>query len=205
MEKTDVRSVDIPVTRSGPVKTTAGRLYGSGPEAVIFSNMDTNDQNEWAPIVNELVPYAHMILTYDYVQLRDDQSGTLEDAIAFVKDIGAERVILIGASRGGVASVKVASRSHDGIIGIAAISAPIEYEGTVFYSSEELGAIKVPKLLINSEHDEGVNGTRRMFEIVHDPKEMLILPGNGHGTEIFADQRELLVNRLKGFIEDLFS
>ena len=75
-----------------------------------------------------------MILTYDYFQQMDDQSWVLEDVILFAKESGAEETVLIGASRGGVTSLKVAAGSDgtDGIIGVAALSAPIVYKFTVW-------------------------------------------------------------------------
>ncbi|WP_321491847.1 hypothetical protein [uncultured Desulfobacter sp.] len=51
--------------------------------------MDTNDQREWGAVINGLISDRYMIPTYDYPQHRDDQSTTLEDAISFVRDSGA--------------------------------------------------------------------------------------------------------------------
>jgi esterase/lipase len=174
--------------------------------AIIFSNMDTNDQSEWDPIVNDLISDRYMILTYDYFQHMDDQSRTLEDAIAFVCDAGAKKIILIGASRGGVASIKVAARHiyNDCIAGVVAFSAPIEYAGTVFYSRDELRGIKIPKVLINSTNDDGANDTRKMFEIFDDPKELLFYPGDAHGTELFEKERESIRGKLQDFIAAAF-
>lgn len=207
MKSLETKKVSIPITQS----STNNRfikciLYGSGHSAIIFSNMDTNDQSEWEPILKDIITDGHMILTYDYCEHMDDQSGTLEDAISFVCDLGAKKVVLIGASRGGVASIKVAARqqTNDSIVGLVAFSAPIEYEGTVFYSNDELRGIKVPKLLINSENDGGANDTRKMFEILDDPKELLLYPGDAHGTELFNEERESLIKKLQDFTDSVF-
>ncbi|ABQ27647.1 alpha/beta hydrolase [Geotalea uraniireducens] len=205
MQLINTKSVVIPISQSSLEKNTNGKLYGSGRTAIIFSNMDTNDQSEWLPIVNELISEKHMILTYDYLQHMDDQSRTLEDAISFVKTSGAKRIVLIGASRGGVASIKVAARSidNDCIVGVVALSAPISYEGFVFYNNDELCKIRIPKLLINSESDDGADDTRKMHEIFIEPKETIFFPGDAHGTELFAKERESLVGKLKDFIESV--
>ena len=187
-------------------KSVNGKLYGSGDMAIIFSNMDTNEQNEWKPMINELISDKYMGLTYDYPEYMDDQSEILEEVILFVLGLGAKKIVLIGASRGGVASIKVASRqvNNDNIVGIVAISAPIEYEGTVFYSDDELRGIKVPKLLLNSERDGGAEDNRKMLEIFNDPKELLFYSGDAHGTELFDNERKSVTNKLKGFIKSVF-
>ncbi|WP_012645285.1 alpha/beta hydrolase [Geotalea daltonii] len=168
--------------------------------------MDTNDQSEWEPAVNALLSDGYQILTYDYPEHIDDQSRTLEDAISFIAATGARKIILVGASRGGVASIKVAARNtnSDAIVGVVALSAPIEYEGTIFYNNHELSDIKIPKLLINSENDDGVNDTRKMFELFEGSKELLICPGNAHGTELFH-QEESIIKKLRNFAKSVFA
>ncbi len=203
MQLNNPQSVSIPIPQSSQDnKFTNGNIYGSGHMAIILSNMDTNDQSEWDAIIGDLISDGYMVLTYDYFQHMDDQSRTLEDAISFICDAGAKKIILIGASRGGVASIKVAARhiGNRSVVGVVAFSAPIEYEGTVFYSEGELSRIKIPKLLINSENDDGASDTRRMFELFENPKELLFYPGAAHGTELFDKERESIVTKLQNFI-----
>lgn len=201
------QSVRIPLTGSYNDKISEGKLYGSGEHGIIFSNMDTNNQSEWTPVISKMVSDDYMILTYNYYQYEDDQSGILENAISFLKASGAKKIILIGASRGGVASLKVSAKTtmKDCIVGVVALSAPIEYEGTVFYSNDELCRIEIPKLLINSESDDGADDTRKMYELFKRPKEMILYPGAAHGTELFDEECESLVGRLKNFAESVFA
>ncbi|WP_028583985.1 alpha/beta hydrolase [Desulfogranum mediterraneum] len=207
MQAPQTRSVQIPLLKSYPGRTTRGTLHGAGEQAVIFSNMDTDQQMEWEPIIAALRPKGYQLLSYNYLQYEEEQSRVLEDAIAFMGSAGAARIILIGASRGGVASVKVAAQAvkNDDIVGLAALSAPIEHDGSVFYASEELRTIAIPTLLINSESDEGAGDSRTMYELFSEPKELLFYPGDAHGTELFAANRSSLVEKLKSFIESVFA
>jgi hypothetical protein len=186
-------------------KSVNGKLYGLGDIAIIFSNMDTNEQNEWNPIISDLIADRYMGLTYDYPEHMDDQSEILEEVISFARGLGAKKIVLIGASRGGVASIKVASRqvNNDSIVGIVAISAPTEYEGTVFYSNDELRGIKIPKLLLNSEKDGGAEDNRKMLEIFREPKELLFYSGDGHGTELFDNERESVTTKINNFMRSV--
>ncbi len=203
MKSVNRQSVRIPVkSLSSERYSTQGFLYGYSETAIILSNMDTNDQTEWDGVVEGLVADTAMILTYDYPQQQDDQSPILQQAISFVCAAGAKNVILVGASRGGVASIKVAAHSpvDPRLVGVVALSAPIEYEGKVFYSKEELGRIKIPKLLINSEHDDGASDTREMFQLFEEPKEMLFYPGDAHGTQLFARDQQSITTKLQDFV-----
>ena len=123
--------------------------------------------------------------------------------VSFARDLGAKKIILVGASRGGVASIKVASRqaNNDTIVGIVAISAPIEYEGTVFYNNDELRRIKIPKLLLNSEKDGGAEDNRKMLEIFSEPKELFFYSGDAHGTELFENERKSVTTKINGFMK----
>ena len=186
-------------------RSVNGKRYGSGDIAIIFSNMDTNEQSEWNPIINCLISDRYMGFTYDYPEHKDDQSEILEEVISFAHGLGVKKIVLVGASRGGVASIKVAARqvNNDKIVGVIAISAPIEYEGTVFYSDSELRTIKIPKLLVNSEKDDGAEDNRKMLELFSEPKELLFYSGDAHGTELFENERESVVIKFNGFMKSV--
>ena len=186
-------------------RSVNGKLYGSGDIAIIFSNMDTNEQSEWKPIIGDLISNRSMGITYDYPEHLDDQSEILEKVISFSRSLGAKKIVLIGASRGGVATIKTAARHDhdDSVVGIIAISAPIEYEGTVFYSNDELRSIKIPKLLLNSEEDDGAEDNRKMIEAFSEPKSLLLYPGNAHGTELFVNERESVTTKINVFVKSV--
>lgn len=200
--------ITIPISQStSDTPSVPGTLYGSGTTAVILSNMDTNDQREWAPVVEALSSGPHMVVTYDYPGFSLEQSPILEAVIAHVTAMGATRIFLAGASRGGVASLKVAAKHPNDkrIVGIAALSSPIEHEGTIFYTEEELKAISVPKLLINSEGDDGAADNHRMLALFSAPKTLAFYPGDGHGTQIFDEHKDAAVETLATFINHAFS
>ncbi|OPX96004.1 MAG: Alpha/beta hydrolase family protein [Syntrophorhabdus sp. PtaB.Bin006] len=201
-----MQTVSIPIVQSNSSLTTDGKIYGSRERAVIFSNMDTNNQNEWSSIIELINSNDCMFITYNYVQYEVDQSTTLDSVVSFAKNLEVKQIILVGASRGGVASIKVAANmfDKDHIVGVVALSAPIEHEGIVFYNSEELSRIRIPKLLVNSESDECVAGTFKMYQLVNYPKELLIYSGEAHGTEIFLKDGKAFAQKLNDFISSVF-
>src|SRR5512145_773059 len=108
-----MQTVSIPIDQSNSSVTTDGRIYGSGERAVIFSNMDTNNQNEWSSIIELIDSNDCMFITYNYVQQGVDQSTTLHSVVSFARNLGVKQIVLAGASRGGVASIKVAANIFD--------------------------------------------------------------------------------------------
>lgn len=201
------KSFSIPTTKANTDKKTIdGFFYGSGDIAIIFSNMDTNNQKEWNPLIYNLISEKYLSVTYTYAEHTDDQSWALEEVVSFTCDMGAKKIVLIGASRGGVASIKVAARNvnnNNKIVGVVSISAPIEYEGSIFYSLEELKGIKIPKLLLNSERDGGADDNRKMMEIFREPKELYFYPGDAHGTELFGNELESISKKIDSFIKSV--
>lgn len=81
-------------------RSVNGKLHGFGDIAIIFSNMDTNEQDEWNPIISDIISDRYMGITYDYPEHLDDQSEILEEVMSFSRSLGAKKIVLIGASRG---------------------------------------------------------------------------------------------------------
>src|SRR5262245_42923759 len=109
--------------------TVTGELYGSSETAVIFSVMGNCDPG-WREFAQLTAAQGIMSLTYQWRGCRD--SGAVDEveiqkfvddlrgAINLVRDQGAQKIILAGASLGGCASAKLAVESQaDGLIVIA--------------------------------------------------------------------------------------
>ena len=146
-----------------------------------------------------------MTLSYQYNNEGNNRIDDLDEVLKFVKNMNLKKHILIGASRGGVISLKSAINSNfkDSISAVVAISAPQNYEGETFYSDEELKKINIPVLLINSEFDDAVLDTERMYELLKGKKELLICSGNNHGTDIFHDNEDILIEKICNFVTSI--
>jgi dienelactone hydrolase len=201
----EVNVVKIPSTSGRPIK---GTIYGSGPNVVILSNMDPNELDSWAPIIPELVAQKKSVLSYAYNRIGTERVKDLLEVLDFVQSHGFLKVVLIGACRGGVITIQAAAinNSKSEIVAVAALAAPIQYEGTTFYSSEELSSISVPKLLINSEGDDSASDTRKIYEVFIEPKAISFYSGNEHGTDIFnnPDHKKVLIEQLANFVSSSF-
>lgn len=191
-------------TPSGPRAVTfttadgaelSGTLYGNGKVAVIFSNMGDKHEDSWAGVAQAVAEAGYLTLTYDFrywvngkIQnsLVKHVSEDLQAAADFVQAQGAEQVVLVGASMGGMATAKTAASAQASAAII--IAAPLDASSVgVVVEDEELRAITAPKLFITSEDDKTVEpeALRAMYELAVEPKELKVFPGTAHGTDLF--------------------
>jgi pimeloyl-ACP methyl ester carboxylesterase len=187
--------------------TLSGTLYGSGASAVVFSHMFPTDQTSWTPIAQDLAGRGYLVLTYDFRGYGKSQGAKdvskidhdLRAAVAFVRAQGATRLVLVGASMGGMATAKVAAVEKPAAVII--MSAPQSFAGLTV-GDDEVKAIAAPKLFIGSEQDGATSTTLHMFDVAPAPKDKHIYPGSGHGTYIFDTEYGAdLTQRIIQFIE----
>lgn len=186
-----------------------GSLYGHGTTVVICSHMFGTTRSIWSEngIPQRLALLGYEVLTYDFRGNGDSQGPAdiwsldvdLRAAVAFAQQHGATRVVLMGASMGATASLKVASEER--VSAVVSLSGPQTFSVSV--SDQELGTLQVPKLFLASQTDEPfVTDARHMYAIASQPKELSLYPGNNHGTAIFGgDNGDDPALRIFHFIE----
>ena len=195
--------------------TITGELYGSGKTAVIFSVMG-NCKPGWREFAWLTAVQGLMALTYPWRGCResgftdeDELQKFVDDArgaISFTREQGAEKIILVGASLGGLASAKLAIESDAS--GIVVVASP---PGIPEWGFEIVAAdlsTDIPKLFITAENDPTVpaSATRQLHDLAAEPKEWQTYPGNKHGTDIFeSDSGEAMQQRILQFILDIAS
>ena len=190
--------------------TITGELYGSGDTAVIFSVMG-NCKPGWREFAQLTAAQGLMALTYQWRGCRDSGSANetelkkfvddLRGAIAFMREQGAEKIILAGASLGGCASAKLTVESQaDGLIVVA--SPPEISQWDFEIDATDLNT-DIPKLFITAEHDDTVpaDATRELFDLAAEQKEWQTYPGTAHGTDLFETENgEEVEKRILEFI-----
>ena len=191
--------------------TLTGELYGSGKTAVIFSVMG-NCRPDWRELAQLTAAQGLRALTYQWrdcgpggpiseVQLIKNFVNDARGAIDLVHDRGAERVILAGASLGGIASAKLAIESQaDGLIIFA--SPPKIPNHDFAIEAPDLDT-SIPKLFITAEKDSVVPAgeTQKLYEMAAEPKEWQTYPGYAHGTDLFeTESGQEVQERILAFI-----
>jgi len=127
-------------------------------------------------------------------------------AINFVRSQGAEKIILAGASLGGLASAKLAIESQAS--GIIVFASPLQIPRSDFkIEAAELNT-DIPKLFLTAENDPVVSldASRALYDLAAEPKEWQAYPGNEHGTELFETEvGEEVQQRILRFILEIAS
>jgi esterase/lipase len=190
--------------------TLEGILYGTGETAVIFSVMG-NCKRGWEELAELVGQYNMMALTYQWRGCREDGSvdngqiqkfvDDLRGAVKFISNQGAKKIILVGASLGGVASAKLAVETQAS--GLIVIASPPEISQWGFVVEASDMNTKIPKLFITSENDDTVaaDKTRELFDLAAEPKEWQTYPGTAHGTDLFeTESKKALQERILEFL-----
>lgn len=190
--------------------TLTGELYGSGDTAVIFSVMGNCDPG-WREFAQLTAAQGITALTYQWRGCNASGSvdnaeiqkfvDDLRGAINFMREQGAKKIILAGASLGGCASAKLLVESQADALIVMASPAEISQWGFEIVSADL--NTDVPKLFITAEDDNVVSQTetRALFDLAAEPKEWQTYPGSAHGTDLFDDDNKTqLEEKLLEFI-----
>ncbi|HEY7358007.1 MAG TPA: alpha/beta fold hydrolase [Ktedonobacterales bacterium] len=169
----------------------AGLLYGQGKTAVICSHESRTSKVIWSAsgMPQRLAQRGYLVLAYDFRGYGDSASGgtlnydaDLRAAIAFVRQQGATKIVLLGASMGGTVSLKVAASAS--VAAVITLSAP-EHFSVISVSDSEVQAITAPKLFVNSQDDTYAADTEHMYMLASQPKQIQMYVGAAHGVAIF--------------------
>ncbi len=172
--------------------TLRGHLYSvPGPirKVVVFSHMFPNDQRAWTAFAQEAAAGGSAALTYDFRGYGEsggarDASKTEQDlsaALRFIKSRDYTQVYLVGASMGGTAALKVASKQD--VAGVIAVSAPDSFMGVDV--RRDVANIRAPKLFVASKGDDDAPAAVTFFmQTAPEPKQSQLYDGSAHGTEL---------------------
>ena len=187
--------------------TLCGRLYGAGQPSVVLAHMQPTDQESWGDFAETVAQQGYTALTFNfrgYAPSGGEREISkldldVEAAVDFLLGRGAKGIFLIGASMGGTASVKYASR--EGVLGVVALSAPTEFQG--LEGLEDAGEVTGPKLFIAAEGDRSAQqAAAAYYEATPEPRILEIYTGSDHGTNLLEGSHATQVRgRLLEFLE----
>lgn len=187
--------------------TLDGSLFGHGAKVVILAHEFESDQSSWSGFASDLAKQGYAVLTFNFRGYGKSQGSRdipsmdrdVSGAIKFMSEThDAERIVLIGASMGGTASLIAADRAE---IPVATLSAPVSFKG--LDAGDHVAGIGAPKLFIAADGDSAASkSARELFRRAADPEAGLeLLIGNAHGTALLdSKQSDKVATLLKNFI-----
>ena len=178
---------EIPCRFHSTVNGDAAVLWVSGSQG----GLDGPAGGLYERLAGQLVPDGIASLQLDY-----RKPGQLIDCvldvllgIGFLRNQGARRIALVGHSFGGAVVINAAVASP-GVVAVVALSSQM-------LGADDIGQLSPrPVLLIHGESDEVRSdiGSRQLYELAGEPKQLVLYPGCGHGFDECRDEldRDLL-------------
>jgi len=200
----EVAPVEVTFPAGDAAHTTIhGTLYGQNPIGVIFTHDGqlNSDRGDWLPFAEQVAAYGYMVLIYDnrgYGETGGSSGGSggitasMDGALAFMREQGAEQLILVSSGTAGIYGIKLACENANGdIVGNAAISAArVSFDNTIAVGRTELTTLTMPTLwAVTSEDEVRFEDTQAMYELAGGTdKQLLIYPGMIRGADILRDE-----------------
>jgi alpha-beta hydrolase superfamily lysophospholipase len=191
-----------------------GGMMPKGRTAVVLAHMSGGDLCQWAPYARNLASKGFFVFPFDFRGHGFSQGGQdyakapadLVAAIRAVRRLGARRVVVVGASLGGIAALVAAPTIRPPLAGVAAVSAPAEIVGEL-NAVPAAGRLRLPTLYVaagqdqNPPYDFAADG-QKLYDATTTPEKRLeLVPGSLHGVFLVAGSTRVRT-LLQRFIRD---
>ncbi len=184
-----------------------GRHYGSGEVTVVLAHMRPSDQESWAPFAKTLADEGYAAFTFNFRGYEpsggDKELGLIDldlgGALDYLAIGGVERPVLVGASMGGTAAVKVAANRD--VAGVVALSAPAAIDG--LSAAEYVSSVDEPKFFMVAEDDTSARlDGAALYDASSGERFFEVFTGGEHGTDlVYGRHSELVQGRILELLE----
>ncbi len=193
------------------------RFGGAKPgarTAVVLAHMSVGDLCQWVPYARRLARQGVFVFPFDFrghgfSEGRQNHRRSAADfaaAVKAVRALGARKVVVMGASLGGIAALVAAPNVKPAVDGVVSVSGPAAISGTL----DALPAVKklqVPTLYVvaagdqNPPYDFAADAQTLYEATATDEKRLQVVPGTLHGT-FLVDGSSGVRALLRAFVRD---
>lgn len=194
------------------VKLVGHRFGGTRPGArttVLLAHQSNGSLCEWMPYARRLAGRGHFVFAFDFRghgfsegrQAYGRLGLDVAAATRAVRGLGARRVVVVGASLGGIAGIVGAASIRPPVTGLVALSAPAEIPGRL-NALPSAARLRVPTLYLAADGDQSdpydfAADAQRLYEATGTAeKRVVLLPGSLHGVALVAGS-----SRARGLLE----
>jgi len=190
----------------------AGVELGRGKTGVVLAHQNQSDLCEWLPFGKQLAGRGYHVLAFDFAgdgasDTHPAGAGLLADdvlaAAAHLRGLGAADIVLMGASKGGAASLAAAVALQPPAVAVVSLSAPATFSGADAASA--VPKLKTPVLYLATSNDHPFAETaQELYDATPATTERAIFVGIGgeHGTGLFASPE---ATKIKAEIDKLLA
>ena len=177
-----------------------GVTEGVGSTGVALSNQSDEDLCGWASFAKLLAEKGYRVLLFNYRSGSPDQETAA--AAEQLRILGAQRVFLIGASKGAKSSLIAATEIRPPVTGVVSLSAErLLLRTDVLPYAQRL---TVPVLFVTATNDEygAADDTQALYgAAASQDKQLMTVPGSDHGTALARTSTHSdVVARILGFL-----
>jgi pimeloyl-ACP methyl ester carboxylesterase len=190
-----------------------GHRFGAGTTAIILAHQSgASDLCEWVPYARALAEQGYFVFPFDFRNHGFSQRrrynaslrlpGDVAAAARALRRLGKQKILLVGSSMGGIASLVAAANVRAPVDGVVSLSAPARYRALNAVPS--VARLRLPVLYISAENDDDgrfATDARRLYAATATTEKRLeIVPGELHGVELLeqtAEVRELVERFLR--------
>jgi pimeloyl-ACP methyl ester carboxylesterase len=166
---------------------------GSGPIGVVLAHQSDASLCQWLPYGQVLAAKGYRVLAFDFagygsssVPQQKTYVDDLRTAVAYLRDRGTPRVVIIGASMGATMSVVAAAAITPPVDGVIALSPPVTFDGV--NAEKAAPSLKCPALYVagDADGDYAVYAKAINQATPADLRDLLVVPSPQHGIQFVA-------------------
>ncbi|MFI2754585.1 alpha/beta hydrolase [Cellulomonas sp. P22] len=174
---------------------------GEGAKGIVFAPQSNGNFCQWS---DQMVRYAAAGYRVASFGWGADGAESLKDAVAAIRDEGAEDVVLVGASKGAGVVAGVADDLDPAPVGVIALSPGVKVDDLDATSAGS--SYTGPLLVIASVSDGTVNASEsKQVARADDPSTYVELPGGAHGVSILlTDTGPQVLEQMDTFVAAAF-
>lgn len=198
-------------------KLVGHRFGGKRPgarTAVVLAHMSEGDLCSWAPYARRLAARGFFVFPFDLrghgfsegIENHSLAAADLTAAVRAVRGLGARKVVVGGASLGGIAAIIAAPSLRPPVLGVISVSGPAEIPGELD-ARRAAPRLRVPTLYVVAEKDQNAGydfaaDARELHRLTATAEKRLeVVPGALHGT-FLVDRSTRVRALLERFIRD---
>ena len=168
-----------------------GAVAGQGVVGVVLANTSDGTMCDWvgndSKLVNSLVGKGYRVLLFNYKGTHWD--ANVIGAAAELQALGAHKLVLVGASTGGIVVIGAAARTRPLPVALIGLSASGDPDPTStspakggIDGKKAVTALRIPFLLVAAKSDPyAFAPSQTLYRAAHETdKQLLIVPGEAH-------------------------
>lgn len=192
------RGSDVPFRAADGANLVGHPFGGERPgtrTAVVLAHMSEGDVCWWLPYARSLAGKGFFVFPFDFRghglsggrQNHARAAADVAAAVRAVRSLGVRKVVVVGASLGGIAALVAAPSIRPALAGVVAVSAPAQIPGQLD-ALPFVRRLNVPTLFVASVDDQNAGyDFAADARALHDAtatkeKRVELVPGTLHGT-----------------------